>query len=110
MDTKTKLDLLGWILAAVLPPLVSAFTHWITKQKTIEKIVPPTVQQWLNSIDPAVVEKAILEAQALTSNTPEQRIALVRNKLQKIVPDMPSSVANYLIEAAYQRVVKGVLK
>lgn len=104
--TSTQPNLLvefgGYALTLILVPLFSKLTAWLITQK----FVPASVKPWLAQIDETDIANAITEARKLINMTPAERLEWARKYLQDRYKQLPSSVANKLLEDKYQEIVK----
>jgi len=96
----------GYILTLVLVPAASKFFSWLSKRLTTAKYVPKSVQIWVDQINESDIADAVNEARKLISMIPTERIAWARKYLQDRYKQLPSSVANKLLEDKYQEIVK----
>jgi hypothetical protein len=98
---------LAWLV--ITPVLVAAsgkFFSWLAKTLTKQKYVPASVIEWLNQIKDADIADAVLEARKLVTMSSEERMAWARKYLQDRYKQLPSSVANQILETKIQEIIK----
>ena len=99
-------ELGGYALTIILTPIVAIFTNWLSKRLTKAKYVPKSVAVWLDQIEESDITDAITEARKLIGMTPAERMEWARKYLQDRYKQLPSNVANKLLEDKYQEIVK----
>jgi hypothetical protein len=88
--------------------LIAGLVGWIAAWLARRDSLPPWAKKWLKRIGRAQVSDAVERAASLAELTPEQRrseavIFLQKLAVAKLGFPVPSSIANLLIENAYQQ-------
>lgn len=99
-------ELAWYVVTAAVAAVSGKFFSWLSKRLTKAKYVPPSVAIWLEQIDEQDITNAINEARNIIGMTPAQRIEWARKYLQDRYKQLPSSVANQMLETKYQEIVK----
>jgi len=99
-------DLVWIVVTAAVSTLSGSFFGWLSKRLTKSKYVPESVIVWLDQIKEADIADAVTEARKLAGMTSAERIAWARKYLQDRYTQLPSSVANQILETKYQEIVK----
>lgn len=99
-------ELTWYVVTAAVAAVSGKFFSWLSKRLTKAKYVPESVIVWLDQIEDQDVINAINEARKLVTYTPSQKIEWARKYLQDRYKQLPSSVANQIIETKIQETIK----
>lgn len=99
-------DLTWVVVTAAVSALSGKFFSWLSARLTKSKYVPESVIVWLDKIKDEDIANAVTEARKLAGMTNPERIAWARKYLQDRYAQLPTSVANQMLETKIQEIIK----
>lgn len=106
MDHKTIMELAWYVITPILVASSGKFFSWLSGRLTKAKYVPESVIVWLDQVKDTDIANAVMEARKLIGMTPAERLVWARKYLQGRYKQLPSSVANQMLETKIQEIIK----